>query len=87
MTAGHRFINITLLKGFVNEFVEGWYGECNLHPRLVPAFFDKARDTDLLRLAKFADLFTSNLEENPNKDHRTALEKFITSIALPNTSS
>lgn len=87
MTAGHKRINAVLLKGFVNEFVEGWYGECNLHPRTVPSFFDKARDADLLRLTKFVDVFTSTLDENPTKDQRVALEKFINSIAFPNTSS
>jgi hypothetical protein len=87
MTKGHTKINTVLLKGFLHEVVEGFYGECELHPRSIPSFFDKARDTDLLRLTKFADTFTSNLEEDPSATLRRALEKFVNSIAFPNMSS
>lgn len=80
-------INAILLRGFLSEVVEGWYGDCSLHPRIVPAFFDRARDMDLLRLTKFVDLFTASVEENPTRDQRVALEKFVNSVAFPNTSS
>lgn len=87
MNSSQVKINAILLRGFLNEFVEGWYGDCSLHPRIVPAFFDRARDMDLLRLTKFVDVFTSNIEENPSRDQRVALEKFVNSVAFPSTSS
>jgi len=80
MTRGIRNLNTRILKGFLSDVTEGIFGEIQIHPRLIPAFFDKARDTDLLVLGKYMDSFTSDLESNPDLMKRKGLLTFVESI-------
>lgn len=80
MTRAVRNLNTRILKGFLSDFTQEVFGKTDLHPRNIPAFFDKARDSDLIALSKYMDSFTSELDENPGVLKRKALSIFVESI-------
>lgn len=80
MTRSGRNLNIRLLRSFLNDVVEGIFGDTYIEPVTAERFFTFATDSHLLRLRGFMDAFTSNLESNPDPGKRASLKAFVESV-------
>jgi hypothetical protein len=80
MTRSARNLNITILRSFVNDLVEGIFGDMNLPSYTSIKFFEKVKDKELLTLRDYMDMFTSDPYSNPSIFKRKSLGVFIDSV-------